>query len=65
MGETPMADTSNASRRRAERARRREKPEQIADELRRLIIAGELDEGDSLGHEPDLIERFGVSRPNE
>jgi DNA-binding FadR family transcriptional regulator len=64
MGETPMADTSNASRRRAERARRREKPEQIADELRRLIIAGELDEGDSLGHEPDLIERFGVSRPS-
>ena len=25
---------------------------------------GELDEGDSLGHEPDLIERFGVSRPS-
>jgi DNA-binding FadR family transcriptional regulator len=42
----------------------REKPQQIADELRRLIIRGELDEGDSLGHEPDLIERFGVSRPS-
>jgi DNA-binding FadR family transcriptional regulator len=42
----------------------REKPQQIADELRRLIIIGELDEGDSLGHEPDLIERFGVSRPS-
>ena len=42
----------------------REKPQQIADELRRLIILGELDEGDSLGHEPDLIERFGVSRPS-
>jgi GntR family transcriptional repressor for pyruvate dehydrogenase complex len=42
----------------------REKPQQIADELRRLIIAGELDEGDSLGHEPELIERFGVSRPS-
>jgi DNA-binding FadR family transcriptional regulator len=42
----------------------REKPEQIADELRGLIIAGELNEGDSLGHEPDLIERFGVSRPS-
>ena len=64
MGETPMADTSSAGRRHAERARRREKPQQIADELRRLIIAGELDEGDSLGHEPDLIERFGVSRPS-
>ena len=64
MGETPAADTSSAARRHAERARRREKPEQIADELRRLIIAGELDEGDSLGHEPDLIERFGVSRPS-
>ncbi len=42
----------------------REKPQQIADELRRLIILGELDEGDSLGHEPDLIQRFGVSRPS-
>jgi len=64
MGETPMADKSTPSRPRSTRARRREKPEQIADELRRLIIAGELDEGDSLGHEPDLIERFGVSRPS-
>ena len=54
-----MADkTSPASDRPAARARRREKPEQIADELRRLIISGELDEGDSLGHEPDLVERF-------
>ena len=42
----------------------REKPELIADELRALIIAGELAEGDSLGHEPDLVERFGVSRPS-
>jgi GntR family transcriptional regulator, transcriptional repressor for pyruvate dehydrogenase complex len=42
----------------------REKPEQIADELRRLIISGELDEGDSLGREPDLVARFGVSRPS-
>ncbi len=46
------------------RAQPREKPQQIADELRRLIVAGELDEGDSLGREPDLIERFGVSRPS-
>jgi GntR family transcriptional repressor for pyruvate dehydrogenase complex len=43
---------------------KREKPQQIADELRRLIVAGELSEGDSLGHEPDLVERFGVSRPS-
>jgi DNA-binding FadR family transcriptional regulator len=49
---------------RSARATPREKPQQIADELRRLIITGELDEGDSLGHEPDLIERFGVSRPS-
>jgi DNA-binding FadR family transcriptional regulator len=42
----------------------REKPQQIADEVRRLIILGQLDEGDSLGHEPELIERFGVSRPS-
>jgi len=42
----------------------REKPQQIADELRALIVAGKLSEGDSLGHEPDLVERFGVSRPS-
>jgi GntR family transcriptional regulator, transcriptional repressor for pyruvate dehydrogenase complex len=44
--------------------RTREKPQQIADELRALIVSGELTEGDSLGHEPDLVERFGVSRPS-
>jgi DNA-binding FadR family transcriptional regulator len=43
---------------------RREKPQQIADELRALIVTGKLSEGDSLGHEPDLVERFGVSRPS-
>jgi DNA-binding FadR family transcriptional regulator len=42
----------------------REKPQQIADELRSLIVSGKLSEGDSLGHEPDLVERFGVSRPS-
>ncbi len=48
----------------SERTRLREKPQQIADELRRLIVSGELSEGDSLGHEPELVERFGVSRPS-
>jgi GntR family transcriptional regulator, transcriptional repressor for pyruvate dehydrogenase complex len=42
----------------------REKPQKIADELRGLIVSGALGEGDSLGREPDLIERFGVSRPS-
>jgi GntR family transcriptional repressor for pyruvate dehydrogenase complex len=42
----------------------REKPQLIADELRALIVSGELTEGDSLGREPDLVERFGVSRPS-
>ncbi len=46
------------------KTRPREKPQLIADELRALIVAGELSEGDSLGHEPDLVERFGVSRPS-
>jgi GntR family transcriptional regulator, transcriptional repressor for pyruvate dehydrogenase complex len=46
------------------RTRQREKPQLIADELRALIVSGELSEGDSLGHEPDLVERFGVSRPS-
>ncbi len=49
---------------RSERARLREKPQQVADELRSLILSGVLSEGDSLGHEPDLVERFGVSRPS-
>jgi DNA-binding FadR family transcriptional regulator len=41
-----------------------EKPHRIADELRSLIASGELGEGDSLGREPELVERFGVSRPS-
>jgi DNA-binding FadR family transcriptional regulator len=42
----------------------REKPQQVADVLRHSIVTGELSEGDSLGHESDLVERFGVSRPS-
>jgi len=59
-----MARRTAAESRRRPGSASREKPQQIADELRRLIILGELDEGDSLGHEPELIERFGVSRPS-
>ena len=40
------------------------KPKQIADELRGLIITSRLDEGDLLGTEADLIDRFDVSRPS-
>src|SRR5262245_5539115 len=49
---------------RAERAPVREKPQQIADELRRLIMSGALSNGELLGREPELVERFGVSRPS-
>jgi DNA-binding FadR family transcriptional regulator len=42
----------------------REKPQQIADELRQLIVSGALADGESLGREPDLVDRFGVSRPS-
>jgi GntR family transcriptional repressor for pyruvate dehydrogenase complex len=52
------------SDRKVKPVRPREKPQQIADELRQLIVSGKLSEGDSLGHEPDLVERFGVSRPS-
>ena len=48
----------------ARSTRSREKPELIADELRALIVGGQLEEGESLGREPDLVERFGVSRPS-
>jgi GntR family transcriptional regulator, transcriptional repressor for pyruvate dehydrogenase complex len=49
---------------RSDRERLREKPQLIADELRHLIVTGQLSEGDSLGHESDLVERFAVSRPS-
>jgi GntR family transcriptional repressor for pyruvate dehydrogenase complex len=42
----------------------REKPQLIADELRSLIVSGELSEGEWLGKEPDLVKRFAVSRPS-
>lgn len=47
----------------APKKRKREKPQLVADELRASIVSGELSEGDSLGQEPQLVERFGVSRP--
>jgi len=46
------------------RVLQRKKPQQIADELRALIVSGQLGEGDCLGREPELVERFGVSRPS-
>ena len=48
---------------RGDRQLQREKPQQIADVLRAQIISGELDDGDSLGREPELVARFNVSRP--
>ncbi|CUU59269.1 DNA-binding transcriptional regulator, FadR family [Parafrankia irregularis] len=42
----------------------REKPQLIADELRLLIVGGQVADGDLLGRERDLVERFGVSRPS-
>lgn len=58
----PRRSVTTASR--AQRPRLREKPQQIADELRRMIVSGKLSEGDSLGRELDLVERFAVSRPS-
>jgi GntR family transcriptional regulator, transcriptional repressor for pyruvate dehydrogenase complex len=60
----PRAKKEAVTESTAKRARLREKPQRIADELRRLIVSGKLAEGDSLGHEPELVERFGVSRPS-
>jgi DNA-binding FadR family transcriptional regulator len=58
------ARTKKAGAAKAKRPRPREKPQVIADEIRRLIVSGKLSEGDSLGNEPDLVARFGVSRPS-
>jgi len=52
-----------ASKSSSARTSRREKPQLVADELRDLIISGTLAEGDSLGTEGQLLERFDVSRP--
>jgi len=62
--ERQMAGKPSSRTQPSTRSTPREKPQQIADEIRRLIIEGKLEEGESLGHEPDLIERFGVSRPS-
>ncbi|OAA27843.1 transcriptional regulator [Frankia sp. EI5c] len=48
----------------AEKRPPREKPQRIADELRRLIVSGQIADGDLIGREPELVERFGVSRPS-
>jgi GntR family transcriptional regulator, transcriptional repressor for pyruvate dehydrogenase complex len=53
-----------AARGAREPSRSREKPERIADELRAMIVTGEVRDGDSLGRESDLVDRFGVSRPS-
>ena len=42
----------------------REKPQLVADQLRHLILTGQVAEGDSLGHELELVEELGVSRPS-
>jgi DNA-binding FadR family transcriptional regulator len=60
----PRVRRAVGTERRFERTRLREKPQRIADELRWLIVSGRLAEGDSLGREPDLVKRFGVSRPS-
>lgn len=63
-GALPQAKKKAATKIKVDRSRLREKPQQIADELRGLIVSGKLADGESLGHEPELVERFGVSRPS-
>lgn len=59
-----MAKTTGLGRRAAATSvAPREKPKQVADDLRAEIIDGQLDEGDSMGTEADLLSRFEVSRP--
>src|SRR5882724_876492 len=37
--------------------------EMVADKIRSQLARGELKPGDSLPHEAELIERFGIARP--
>jgi DNA-binding FadR family transcriptional regulator len=46
-----------------ERVRAIKMPDQVAAQIRRMIVRGEIGEGDWLPTEAELIERFGVSRP--
>ncbi|WP_319454532.1 MULTISPECIES: FadR/GntR family transcriptional regulator [unclassified Mycobacterium] len=59
-----MAKRTSVSRLPASEGAALGKPKQIADKLRGLIIASGLDEGDLLGTEANLIDRFDVSRPS-
>lgn len=43
--------------------RPRKMPEMVADRVRRMIARGEIGDGEWLPTEPQLMERFGVSRP--
>ncbi len=54
----PRARNSSAKQVRVPKA-----AELVANQLRRRIILGELEEGDNLPPEASLIEEFGVSRP--
>ncbi|MFW6092900.1 MAG: FadR/GntR family transcriptional regulator [Pseudomonadota bacterium] len=54
---------TKSSRRRLTSVRVPKTAELVARELRRRIIHGELNEGDSLPPESALIEEFGISRP--
>lgn len=46
-----------------DRVRTKKMADIIADRVRRQVARGELTEGDWLPTEPELMERFGVSRP--
>ena len=61
------AEVCRTRRRDDDREEKPHDPREAAADRRRAARAdrgGELSEGDSLGHEPDLVERFGVSRPS-
>mgnify|MGYP000914786210 CR=1 FL=1 len=61
---TTMVDSPKQTSPAAGSVKRREKPQQVADTLRQMIVSGEFEEGELLGNEAELIERFSVSRPS-
>jgi DNA-binding FadR family transcriptional regulator len=62
--ETPSAPSVAVAPDRANFLRAPKLPELLASDVRRRIMAGELNEGDALPPEAELMQRYNISRPS-